>query len=122
MIQFSLAGGADQDRFTIDPLTGVLRFVTASDFETPADADGDNAYQVVVQVSDGSLTDRQALTITLTNVNEAPVIDDQAFSVNENAADGTVVGTVPSVDPDAGDAPSYAILDGNDSGAFWDDQ
>ena len=33
-----------------DPVTGALVFNAAPDFETPADADGDNAYDVVVQV------------------------------------------------------------------------
>ncbi len=33
-----------------------------------------NSYLVTVQASDGSLSDLQTLTVTVTNVNEAPVI------------------------------------------------
>ena len=38
--------------------------------------------------------------------------------MNENAANGTVVGTVAASDPDAGDTLSYAITGGNTGGAF----
>jgi Ca2+-binding RTX toxin-like protein len=53
---------------------GALSFITAPDFEHPVDLDHDNVYRVQVRVSDGSLADEQALVITLTNVNEAPVL------------------------------------------------
>ncbi|MGE3820138.1 MAG: hypothetical protein AB7I30_12015, partial [Isosphaeraceae bacterium] len=49
---YSIAGGPDAARFVIDPATGALSFVSAPDFEFPTDADGDNLYEVVVQVSD----------------------------------------------------------------------
>jgi hypothetical protein len=42
--------------------------------------------------------------------NSAPVIGDQSFSVNENSAAGTAVGTVAASDPDAGQTLSYAIV------------
>ena len=44
--------------------------------------------------------------------NQAPsIVDLSASSVYENAADGTVVGTVSATDPDAGDSLTYALLD-----------
>lgn len=52
-LSFSIAGGADGARFTIDAKTGVLSFVTAPDYEKPTDADGNNSYKVIVQVADG---------------------------------------------------------------------
>ena len=54
-LTYSLGGGADAALFTIDGSTGVLAFTTSPDFEAPADANGDNVYEVIVQVSDGSL-------------------------------------------------------------------
>ena len=39
----------DDDDFTIDPSTGVLS-MAARDFESPEDADQDNAYEVTVTV------------------------------------------------------------------------
>lgn len=50
--------------------------------------------------------------------NEAPVVGDQSFSLDENSANGTVVGTVSATDPDPGDSLAYAITEGNISGAF----
>jgi Ca2+-binding RTX toxin-like protein len=45
-------------------------------------------------------------------VNHAPDIGElSANAVVENAANGTVVGTVSATDPDAGDALTYALLD-----------
>ncbi len=52
--------------------------------------------------------------------NRAPVFatSTYAFSVPENAATSTPVGTVSAVDPDAGDAVSYSITAGNAGGEF----
>ncbi len=52
--------------------------------------------------------------------NRAPVFatSSYAFSVAENAATSTPVGTVSATDPDAGDAVSYSITAGNDGGEF----
>ena len=38
-------------------------------FEAPTDAGGNNVYDVIVQVSDGTLTDTQAIAVTVTNLN-----------------------------------------------------
>jgi hypothetical protein len=69
-VAFSIAGGADAALFQIDGATGALSFVTAPDFEAPADADHDNSYQVVVRVSDGSLSDDQAITVNVADVSD----------------------------------------------------
>src|SRR5262249_7364251 len=62
------------------------------------------SHSIVVRVTDqDGLTFDKTLTISVTNVNEAPT--DATLSggaVAENAANGTVVGTVTGVDPDAG--------------------
>ena len=42
----------------------------APNFEAPTDAGGNNVYDVIVQVSDGTLTDTQAIAVTVTNANE----------------------------------------------------
>ena len=69
--------GTDFAKFTIDASTGVLSFISAPNFKSPADVggtDGDNAYVVDVQVSDGSLTDTQTITVNVQDVNAAPTI------------------------------------------------
>lgn len=65
---YSIVGGADQSKFTIDSQTGVLRFVTPPRWTFPDDAGANNVYDVIVQVSDGYGTDTQAIAITIGNV------------------------------------------------------
>ncbi|MFM1951362.1 MAG: hypothetical protein RJA33_156 [Actinomycetota bacterium] len=62
--------GTDAADFRISA-SGVLSFVSAPDFEGPIDADTNNTYLVVTWVSDGTLSDSQTVTITVTNVNES---------------------------------------------------
>ena len=74
-LTYSIVGGADAAKFTINATTGVLAFVSAPDAEAPTDAGGNNVYDVQVQVSDGTNTDIQDIAVTVTNVNDnAPVI------------------------------------------------
>jgi hypothetical protein len=67
---FSISGGDDSSFFSIHPTTGVLT-ITARDFESPADADADNQYEVTVQITADGLTGTQAITVTITNAVEA---------------------------------------------------
>jgi Ca2+-binding RTX toxin-like protein len=119
-IAFSIAGGADAARFTIDATTGVLSFASSPNYEAPTDADGNNVYDVVVAASDGDLVDTQDIAVTVSNVNEAPVISSNgggsnaSVTVNENS---TVVTSVTSTDPD-GTARTYAIAGGADAARF----
>ena len=46
-------------------------------------------------VSDGNDgSDTATVTVTVDDVNEAPVVDDQGFNVDENSANGTAVGCI----------------------------
>jgi 5'/3'-nucleotidase SurE len=68
---FSIAGGDDKAFFTIDAHTGALSFVTAPDFETPEDANGNNVYEVAVAATDtGGAVSKQALNVTVTDATE----------------------------------------------------
>ena len=117
---FSISGGTDAALFAINAQTGALTFIAAPDYETPGDAGGNNVYDVIVSASDGVLTDSQALAITVTNLNEAPVITSNggdstaAISVSEN---GAMVTAVASTDPE-GTARTYAIIGGTDALLF----
>jgi len=68
-LTYSLTG-TDAADFIISS-TGVLSFSPAPDFEAPIDSDTNNTYIVITWVSDGSLSDSQTVTITVTNVNES---------------------------------------------------
>ncbi len=118
-LSYAIAGGADAFRFNIDSTTGELAFLAPPDYETPSDADANNVYEVTVQVSDGNGgMDTQAIAVTVTNLNETPVVNNQSFAINENTPNGTSVGAVAASDPDAGDSLTYSITAGNTNGAF----
>jgi hypothetical protein len=68
-VTFSIVGGADQAKFEITS-GGVLSFNSAPDFEAPADANQDNVYVLIVQASDGTLTEFQVVLVTVANVSE----------------------------------------------------
>ena len=112
-ITYSVVGGTDAALFTINPSSGVLHFSSAPNFEQQTDADRNNVYQVVVQASDGrGGTDSQAISIRVTNVNEAPTdLTLSAHRVAENATTGTVVGTITGSDPDSRDTKTYSLTD-----------
>ncbi|MDZ7904476.1 MAG: VCBS domain-containing protein [Cypionkella sp.] len=53
-LTYSISGGADAARFTINPRTGVLCFVTPPDYEGQNSAIGnDDIYDVTIRVADG---------------------------------------------------------------------
>lgn len=87
-VNWSIIGGADQARFE---LSGpVLRWLSngTKDYETPNDANTDNAYIVQVRATDlSSNTTDQTITVTVTDVDEtAPTITSlDTDSVAENA-------------------------------------
>ncbi|MBF0182187.1 MAG: DUF4347 domain-containing protein [Magnetococcales bacterium] len=90
-LSWSLSG-ADAARFSINASTGALSFATAPDYESPADAGGDNVYNVTITATDngaGTLTVSQALTITVTNANETLSIGNVAGSVTEDGANAS---------------------------------
>ena len=79
-ITFGLQGGTgsgneDSSLFTINTGSGVLTFHNAPDYENPADHNTDNVYNVIVTASDGTLSDTQALSVTVTDVSEATTHD-----------------------------------------------
>jgi Ca2+-binding RTX toxin-like protein len=122
VLSYRISGGADQARFAVNATSGALTFVSAPDFEGPTDAGSNNVYDVVVEVSDGTLTDTQALAVTVTNLNDsAPVITSDGggatatVSVSENS---TAVTTVVATDADAGAVLSYRISGGADQARF----
>jgi cytochrome oxidase assembly protein ShyY1 len=69
---YSIFGGTDALKFSINAASGALTFIAAPDFEAPTDAGPNNVYDVVVRATDGILNDDQAIAVTVTDVNEAP--------------------------------------------------
>ncbi|MBK8554913.1 MAG: HYR domain-containing protein [Lewinellaceae bacterium] len=83
-LTYTLAGGADAARFSIDAQTGILSWAQnfSPDFENPADADFNNQYVVNIRVTNSSnLSDTLVLTVTVTNQSVEPV----AATINNGA-------------------------------------
>ena len=107
--------GTDADDFDIDT-SGVLTFKTSPDFENPTDQNPrDNVYKLTVTASDGALTDTLDVTVTVTDVNEAPTITSGAVSENYQENGTAAVGTYTATDPE-GDTITWSL-----SGADEDD-
>jgi hypothetical protein len=121
-LTYRIVGGADQARFTINATTGVLQLLSAPNFESPNDANGDGKYQVDVSADDGvGLSMIQSLTVVVLDVNE-PVADLTpllfATTENVNTSGGLTLGGLEAIDPDLIDAHSFAIIGGPDRTRF----
>ena len=111
-ITYSIAGGTDASMFTINSRTGALALVNPQNYESV----GAGNFQVTIGASDGTQTATRGYTVTITDVNEAPVMASTAtVSVAENQ---TVVTTISATDPDAGNTITYAISGGADANQF----
>jgi len=65
-IQSRIVGGSDAAAFTIDA-NGALQFQRAANFEVPADHDGDNRYEVIVDADDGALSAMRTILVSITD-------------------------------------------------------
>ena len=82
-------GGDDAALFSIEG--GMLTFVSAPDYETPADMDEDNVYQVTVEADDGTTNmDTQDVTVTVTDVDDAVTSGDSLVDRYDANHDGTI--------------------------------
>ncbi|MGY2132960.1 N,N-dimethylformamidase beta subunit family domain-containing protein [Hymenobacter sp. HD11105] len=106
-------GGADNAAFQI---TG-NQLLTNDMF----DFEAKKAYSILVRATDASNSaiffDKNFI-IAITDVNEAPAMAEQTFSVLAGSSNNTRVGVLIASDPDAGQSLSYSIIDGNKDGAF----
>ena len=101
--------GTDMASFEIDAATGQLMTKAALDYEKPADADADNAYEVAVTASDGNAAEATiAVTITVTDMGLA-----DSYDANEDGMiDGTeVLNAVEDYFNDVSGIDSERILD-----------
>jgi hypothetical protein len=86
---------------------GVLTSKAVFDVETKS------LYILNIRTTDsGNLTYDGIVSVTVTNVNEAPTgINLSSASISENVATGTTIGTFSTADPDAGDTFTYSFVD-----------
>ena len=79
-------GGTDQSQFSVSS-SGIVTFVTAPDFENPADANTDNVYEITGIVNDGYVMVSENFTVTVTN--------DTSDDVTTENYDGSYIGAGP---------------------------
>ncbi len=113
-------GSTDNAAFSI--VNNELRLNAIPDFETKS------SYSIRVRTSDvGGLNFEKVFTITVNNLPETPGTTpprDLLLSnsrINENNAANALIGNFSTVDPDAGDTFTYALVTGQgstDNGAF----
>lgn len=115
LVSYTIAGGDDAHLFATSGTD--LVFVNAPDFEAPADANGDNRYEVILESNLlGLLTKNVAIDVA--NVNDsAPVIATSlSLPVDENVT-GTLH-TFNATDADNLLPLTYSIDGGADASAF----
>lgn len=124
-LAYSLAGGADQARFSIHSTSGALTFTTAPDFESPIDQNSDGTYEVIVEVQDGAGgIAQQTILVAVTDADEfdvSPIVDSNPSTnqIDENVAIGTNVGiTAFSQDADGTNNTITYTLDDDAGGLF----
>ncbi|MGC8742442.1 MAG: Ig-like domain-containing protein, partial [Verrucomicrobiia bacterium] len=116
-LTFSIISGNTNGTFTIGASNGKITIANNALLNYEAI----QTWQLLVKVTDNgtpSLSSTGTVTIAVIDVNEAPVISPQTFTVPENSANGTAVGTVLATDPDNGQTLNYQIISGNTNGAF----
>ena len=125
LVSYAITSGNVNDVFTIDEVTGAVSIAKTLDFEAQ------NTYTLEITTSssfvnaDGSTetakTEIQTVTITVTDVNEAPDAPslDTALPHGPVLATGDVVGTFTATDQDAGQTETliYSLL-GDDADLF----
>lgn len=108
-LTYAITGGADAGRFEIVEGTGEVLVADGAtfDFETSP------MLEVEVTVTDSHAPPRSTtrfVTVTLSDVNEAPDVSGDTFAVPENSSGGTVIGTVSASDPDANDTLTFELV------------
>ena len=128
-LAYSLVG-ADSGMFSVNSSTGQIGTAGSAEFdhENPADSDGDNVYELSLQVTDGadgdgnvddSVDDEIGVTVMVTNVNEPPEFLSLTveLEIDENTSANTNIGgPIVGIDPESRQL-TYSLR-GVDSGSF----
>ncbi|MEM7395245.1 MAG: cadherin repeat domain-containing protein, partial [Verrucomicrobiota bacterium] len=115
-ITYAITGGNVDNAFSIDPATGTLTVNEAA----AMDHEANHPFSLTVEVTDDgspSLSRSATITVNLNDLNEAPILPDQALFLPPNAIFGTVIGPVMANDPE-NNPITFAIQSGNEAGIF----
>ena len=107
--------GTDSGDFTIS--NGVLSFNAAPDYEQPADAGGNNVYEVTVEASDGDTSPATlAVTVTVTPVDEVHTLTELSRVASYAENESIPVAEYTVTDPESV-SPTWSLV-GTDRGDF----
>ncbi|MFD2110464.1 cadherin repeat domain-containing protein, partial [Thiorhodococcus fuscus] len=118
-LTYSLSGGADQAKFSLDATSGALNFIVAPDYEAPTDADANNVYVVQITATDiYGASDTQTLNVSVSDVDEGggavnrpPLAIDDAFTLTTGAT-ATLDVLANDSDPDGDTLTLSAVTPG----------
>jgi parallel beta-helix repeat protein len=111
-LTYDIIDGNPNGGFAIDPSSGQITIADASQLDLDFE-NGALVATLTVEVSDGTHTAEQEVTVSVADENEAPTalaLDNN--SVAENSAVASPVGTLSTSDVDAGDTFTYELVDG----------
>ncbi|HEX7262022.1 MAG TPA: cadherin domain-containing protein, partial [Luteolibacter sp.] len=123
-VTWAIASGNGSGGFSIDPSTGILSVSNPAVFDYELQSphwDDPATFELFVTSVDAvnpSLNESIRVVVTLTNVNETPVIQNGSYTILERRQVPTVVGTVTASDPDEFDFPIFTITAGNTENIF----
>lgn len=103
-VSFSISSGNEGRKFSIDSSAGTITLEATLDYESTQE------YELEIVVTDGMQSTSAILTVNVMDVNEfSPVfISPSMFQVNEEEANGTLVGIVEANDDD-GSSINYRV-------------
>ncbi|MDD4598059.1 MAG: cadherin domain-containing protein [Lentimicrobiaceae bacterium] len=113
-LTYAITAGNTGNAFSIVASTGVLKVNNAAALTV-------SSFALTVKVTDNgspSLNASATVTVNVTQANQAPVITNQTFDLQQTAAQGTLIGIIQASDPNAGQTLTYTIISGNSNGIF----
>lgn len=108
-LTFSISNGNDDNIFSIDATTGVLTVADGS-LLNPAIKP---LHIMTIEVTDGNSSSDREISVGVFANDDYPELTSTAFEIDENSANGTVIGTLTYEDADG--ISWFAISDGNDN-------
>jgi alpha-tubulin suppressor-like RCC1 family protein len=113
-LSYFITGGNTGNAFSISETTGVIYVSGFLNFESLS------VYNLIVDVRDSEYTKTATISIDIIDVNDAPSLNNQIMSVNENSPNNTQIGSSLSAsDPDVDDLTfTYSIIGGSGIDAF----
>ena len=117
-LTYTILNGNTGTAFEVGSINSTDAAITVAN-TAPLDFETNQSITFTVQVQDmGTLTDTAVITVNINDINEAPIITGTTFTIPENSANSTPVGTVTATDVDAGETLAYSITASDPSTAF----